>query len=402
MELASSYDFVALRSVHGYPPAELDNRNEVETLGQPCSGAGDSAACRGALADAWPAPEGDWRECGQGGCATFGVVTTRGDTVQMHDQLPELMAVLGEIDTPVEALFWADANGYQPRCTADALFQLSAAELVEVQGGYRLRNYEMIADCPIQYQGVVLDIARDGRLNEAERFAAPPTQFSACVGRRPPGLVAGPPRGEQRAEVGHFFASVAALEAAAVTAFHVIAAELEAFGAPEELRAQARAAAIDEERHWAIASALSAEWGVTSARPRIEPRPLRALFDFALDNVVEGCVREAFGAAVAKYQAAAAADPRVRELLAAIAEDERRHAELSFSLQAWLEPLLDAGELARLQGAARSAISELRAEHRASPAPSVRRTAGMPDARAAARLIDALEAALWSPVLRAA
>ena len=100
--------------------------------------------------------------------------------------------------------------------------------------------------------------------------------------------------------------------------------------------------------------------------------------------------------------AACAADARVRELLAQIAEDERRHAELSFRIQAWLEPLLNADELARIELAAREAIAELRAEQRAESLWSVRRHAGMPSAAAAARLIDALEARLWSAALRAA
>jgi hypothetical protein len=266
---------------------------------------------------------------------------------------------------------------------------------MELEGGYRLRNYEMVELCPIVYQGVVLDIARDGRLMEVERFAPPPSNVSGCVGRRPPGLLAAA-SARHASEVGGFFASIAALEAAAVTAFHVIEAELAALGAPAELIAAARDSAADEERHWTITSALAAEWGALAARPCVEPRPLRALFDFALDNVVEGCVRETFGAAVARYQAACAVDPRVRELLARIAQDEQRHAELSFRILAWLEPLLGAGELARLEVAARQAIAELRAEQRTEPSWSVRRNAGMPSAAAAARLIDALEAGLWS------
>lgn len=401
MQLAEPYDFVALRTVLGYDASSVESTQELEPSGQPCAGAGDVEACRSALSRAWPVPGGDWTECGQAGCVTFGVVSVRGDRVELHDDLPEIVSLLGAIDTPVEALFWADANGYQPRCEVDSIFQLPRVELLETAGGYRLRNYEMIADCPIRFQGVTLDMARDGRIEEVSRFDPPRSNVSACVGRRPPGLVAAAPC-EHRAEVGSFFASVAALEAAAVAAFHVIEAELAAFGAPEELRAAARAAAGDEERHWELTSALAAASGVRAERLQLEPQPLRSLFDFALDNLVEGCIREAFGAAVAQYQAGAAADPRVRTVLAGIAEDERRHAELSFRIQAWLEPWLDAGEIARLEVAARRAIVELRAEQRVEPSPSVRQSAGMPDVRAAERMIDALEASLWSPALRAA
>ncbi len=402
MELAEPYGFVALRAVNGFDATSVESTTELEPFGQPCAGASDVEACRAELARAWPVPGGDWTECGQGGCVTYGVVSVLGDRVQLHDALPEIVSLLGEIDTPVEAVFWADANGYQPRCVVDSIFQLPRVELLEIEGGYRLRNYEMIADCPIEYQGVALDMARDGRLEVVDRFAAPRSNISACVGRRPPGLVAAAAREAQHAEVGGFFADVAALEAAAVTAFVVIEAELVAFGAPEELRAAPREAAADEERHWEITSALAADWGVRAARPQIEARPVRALLDFALDNMVEGCVREAFGAAVASYQAAAAEEPRVRQLLAQIAADERRHAELSFRIQAWLEPLLAAEELARIERAARRAIAELRAEQQSEPAWSVRRSAGMPGASAAAELINALEASLWRPALRAA
>jgi hypothetical protein len=179
MELAEPYGFVALRAVNAFDATSVESTTELEPFGQPCAGASDVEACRAELARAWPVPGGDWTECGQGGCVTYGVVSVLGDRVQLHDALPEIVSLLGEIDTPVEAVFWADANGYQPRCVVDSIFQLPRVELLEIEGGYRLRNYEMIADCPIEYQGVALDMARDGRLEVVDRFAAPRSNISA-------------------------------------------------------------------------------------------------------------------------------------------------------------------------------------------------------------------------------
>ena len=61
-------------------------------------------------------------------------------------------------------------------------------------------------------------------------------------------------------------------------------------------------------------------------RPRVEALPTRALGVVAIENAVEGCVRETFGALIASWQAEHARDPGIKRLMRSIARDETRHA----------------------------------------------------------------------------
>lgn len=416
-ELGGGHAYVALRAsdVHGVgldgapqSPVELDAR------GRPCEGASDLGACEAALASAWPTEESAWIECGQAGCVAHALVTTRGDEIRVHESASSIRSVLGAIDAPVEALLWADASGYEPLCDGDPWLEIPPLELYELPGGYRLVNYELTSTCPITYEGVRLDIAHDGRLQEVERFQAPPSSVSVCVGRRPPGLELAAGGSEQGCAApacaegiafdvtaaggsasGELFGRVAGLEAAAATAFDVMASELEALGAPAELVAACRAAAGDEVRHAAITARLARSFGAAPRAPQIEARALRGLLELALDNVVEGCVRETFGAAVSLHQALASADAGVRAALNGVASDERRHAELSLRAHAWARSLLAPAQVEQLARAARAAIDELRAEQRVEPGSELQRVAGLPSAAAAVRLLDVLEAELW-------
>ena len=174
-------------------------------------------------------------------------------------------------------------------------------------------------------------------------------------GRRPPGLV--PRELDVLAELAH-------LEAASVASFERIACELAAFGAPPELVARAREAARDEARHAHMVGLLA------GCEPRVDIRetPPRDAFAFALDNAVEGCVREAFAAIVCAYQAIAAEDPAVAEVMSAIADDEARHGELAWAIAAWLEPRLTPAQQHAIAGARRAALTALDATPEASSA----------------------------------
>ncbi|NIS36796.1 MAG: ferritin-like domain-containing protein, partial [Actinobacteria bacterium] len=46
-------------------------------------------------------------------------------------------------------------------------------------------------------------------------------------------------------------------------------------------------------------------------RPVIEDAPVRTAYEIALENAVEGCVRETFGALVGAHQALRASDPSI-------------------------------------------------------------------------------------------
>jgi hypothetical protein len=204
--------------------------------------------------------------------------------------------------------------------------------------------------------------ASDGRLDVV-------CSDQPCVGgRRPPGWEA-PPR---REGVGGFFAEMAALEAASVTAFEELAAELTSHGAPNELIARAERAAADEVRHAAIMRALACL--PCADAPRREA-PLRSLFAIALDNAREGESSELVGAAIALWQSKHAA--RAREALASIAADEIEHAELAGDINAWILPQLTPSERAAVRRAREEAFARL-AEPAREPAEALVREAGLP------------------------
>lgn len=175
---------------------------------------------------------------------------------------------------------------------------------------------------------------------------------AACdfSGRRPAGLQ----RDEARAsEPGARFARMAELEAASVPAFAQLARELAAHGAPESLIAAARRALADEERHARMMTELARAAGARAVTPDVASTPLRPLVAIAVENVVEGCVRETAGAVAAAVEARRFAAPSLRRIFAAIAVDERRHADLAWAVDAWAAPRLTPAER-RLVAAARA------------------------------------------------
>lgn len=212
----------------------------------------------------------------------------------------------------------------------------------------------------------------------------------ACKGRRPLGHVEW--TGEDDGLRG-YFARCAHLEAASVAAFVELAEWLTAVGGPRALALRCVAAAEDERRHAAAFAGLVRELGGVTAR--VERRPEeRALLAVALHNAVEGCVYEAWAAVEAAWQATHASDARVRGLLAVIAGEEARHAELAWDLHAWLLGQLDerGRELVRArQAAALAGLPRVAAQQVCPP------ELGMPEAAVveaiARRFADGLAAA---------
>jgi hypothetical protein len=152
---------------------------------------------------------------------------------------------------------------------------------------------------------------------------------------------------------------MAYLEAASVSAFERLTRELEAYGAPDRLRTASRRAAQDEIRHARVTKRLAQGAGASVARVQVEPGEVRSLEDMAIENAVEGCVRETFGAAVAMIQAERAGDVQVRRVMKRISLDETRHAELSWAVARWLEPRLDRDSRRRVREAREQAIAAL-------------------------------------------
>jgi rubrerythrin len=178
------------------------------------------------------------------------------------------------------------------------------------------------------------------------------------------------------------------LEAAAVVAFRRVESDLVALGAPSALIEAARRAQADEIRHAREASALARRFGAAERPLEVAPPAARDAFAIALENAVEGCVRETYGALVAAYQARRAEDPSIRRFFERIAADEANHAALSHDIAAWLEPQLTAEERARIAAAKTEALAELYAPTEASP---FARIAGLPTPAHARQLLDGMQ-----------
>jgi hypothetical protein len=220
-----------------------------------------------------------------------------------------------------------------------------------------------------------------------------PVPYAAC-GRRHEGAS---PTAEPatRDPLGRCFAAMEALEAGSVPAFQRLACELVAHGAPDDLVRDARRAVSDERRHAALMARLARAHGVEASSTPVAVGALRPLEAVALENAVEGCVGETWGALVALWQAQRALDPDVRAVMQSVAADELRHAALAWRVDAWARARLSADAARRVREARDQRLATLRAERRAVD-PAVSRGAGLPSPREAARLLDACERALWA------
>ena len=80
-----------------------------------------------------------------------------------------------------------------------------------------------------------------------------------------------------------------------------------------------------------------------------------------------------------------------------IARDETSHADLAWSVHAWLMTKLDADERARVIAAMEHAVAELAAGALADVPQDMQADLGLPPARIARKLVANLDAALWAP-----
>jgi hypothetical protein len=184
---------------------------------------------------------------------------------------------------------------------------------------------------------------------------------------------------EQRASLAAAWTRDGLFEHASIASFGRFALELLAVGAPSDLLERAHRAAIDEVHHARLCLALASAYAGATVAPASFPFDGRVEVDSSLASVAaraarEGCIGETLAAVQAAEQLARAEDPAVRAVLAVIAEDEARHAELAWRTVAWA--VRTGGEEVRLAVAAVFAeISE--------PAPAIT-SAGEAEAMSAA------------------
>jgi hypothetical protein len=377
------FDFAALREGLGNDSHFLEKQH----VGQPCSGASDAAACQAAL-DAlgtFDLSTNVLGGCGMAGC-TY-IVTTTGDSAQRFATRQEYLAFLGPIDSTADARLLLEFDGY-------AICDDSHVQ--QTQGAFLASATILLDDCPVRRAAVTVKVSVSGQVSELSRHELSNDGTTACIGRRPAGLI--PVRVvAMRMTLGEHFAAIAELEAASVVAFEVLALELAQHGAPAALVAGARAAAQDEVRHAHATAALARRFGATPLAPRIRQRPLRSLLELALDNAAEGCVRETYGALIGHHQAAVARDAEIAAVMRVIAADETRHAALAFQLDAWFTPRLTSHERAQVAAARGQAVVSLCRELEAPMSTDQRKLAGIPAASTTATLLASLSSELWSP-----
>lgn len=181
------------------------------------------------------------------------------------------------------------------------------------------------------------------------------------------------------AGLGRHFADMAAHEAAAVVAFEQLAIETSRHGLPGSLSRGALNAAQEERRHVGLVGALARQHGGRFGISRPLQTEVRSLEALALDNAVEGCTRETFGAMVGLYQSRHATDPQVRAVMASVAEDELGHSAWSWAMADELGRRLPRASRRCLQDARDAALETLTEGVLADLAPTQRLALGLPD-----------------------
>lgn len=385
---ATQTDFVEMRLL-----ADLHTTPRQQTLvssGTPCETATQPAACNAEL-EALSSEEGFRSRC-EPDCYAYYLVTTRGDAVEAHTSQAALQAFLGDIDTSQEALLQVFAGGYNLSCTelekgavkanADGTFNVVATKGFACGEGSNLTQY-------------LLEVTPSGEVRVKRTHILERGTKGCTVGRRPAGL-----RSDGSVacadELGQHFALIAHLEEASITAFLRLRDELALHGAAVELQQAALRSALDEVAHTEVCGRLARRHGATPARAVVAPLPPRPLLEVALDNAVEGCVRETYGALQAHHQALHAEDDEVREAMVRIAEDETRHADLSWAIDRWAVERLPSAEQEAVRAARQRAVEALRAEVSAPTDAALLRALGLPEPEVAVAMVDLLSQELWN------
>jgi hypothetical protein len=354
----------------------------VQELTDGTCGSGDRGGPRLMGAGGVRPPLGEGGADGQGGMGGAPSADPLSDSVTTISDRETLLTLLGTIDTTNEAALVMWANSFDPPC-----------EISESGDGYTGRVTAMIGDCPITYQDFALHVAADGTFTASETGS--PNETNVCVGRRPSGLLGATGEACAPEFEAAWLASVARLETAAVVAFAQLSRELERLGAPEELILRARSAALDEIRHARGTHRLAVARGAQVLPAVTQLERERSLLSLAVENAVEGCVRECWGALLAHYQAGHALDPQVRELWQTIAQEESGHAVLSMDLAVWLNAQLSSAEQAVVEAARLRAIQQLEVEL-GQPEPESL-ALGLPDRATRLALFAALEEQVLLP-----
>jgi hypothetical protein len=158
----------------------------------------------------------------------------------------------------------------------------------------------------------------------------------------------------------------------------------------------AHLAARDEIRHAAVMKFFAEREGARVPPARVARQRRRSLEAIAIENAVEGCVGETFGAAVARFQSQRAANRGLRLAMKGIADDETRHAEFSWELARWLGPRLSLAARTRVKRARSRAVRTLARSVAVEIDGTAIATLGLPSAAQATALVAYLRKSVWA------
>ncbi|HSE18456.1 MAG TPA: ferritin-like domain-containing protein [Pyrinomonadaceae bacterium] len=142
-------------------------------------------------------------------------------------------------------------------------------------------------------------------------------------------------------QLGQAWLEQALGEHASVAAFARFVLHLISLGAPAELLRESIRAMDDEVRHAITCFDIARRFRGKPAGPG--PLDLSQVLNQPNDSasileaaIVEGCINETIAAQWVYVAASLAEDPVIREALSGIADDESRHADLSWRFVSWL------------------------------------------------------------------
>lgn len=138
--------------------ADLATSPEIlASAGEKCAGATDPNECRRRLNELYPTADGFGQVDGLEGYRSH-LIVNRGDSNTILSTREELVAFLGDIDTPAEAALIAHAD------------EFSVQNVRVAEDGYELLVYEYTEFCsPIVIQRVLLLVTPDGSTTERRR-----------------------------------------------------------------------------------------------------------------------------------------------------------------------------------------------------------------------------------------
>ncbi|MFO0660916.1 MAG: hypothetical protein U0165_13955 [Polyangiaceae bacterium] len=369
---AQPFDGVELRLEYFMPTHRVIRAG---ASGELCSRASQRAACLEAVEKVRPEKGGEW------------LVFTRGDLVSVMAGA-EVKKQLVPIETPEEA---AMAMVYEMATNVSGAAILPSCDPTL----YRptANGFEMLhvttSFCG-QSTRTTYRIATDGSVSQSQPEVTPPIQNcpQPHLGRRTEGVRAPLREGD---DVGAYLLWCAEIEDASVPAFERLERELHLHRAPKALCLRARAALRDEERHTREMASHARRWGRSFHEQRKPLLACRSLREMAIENMVEGCVFEAFAALTAVWQASHAEDRELRFSLSVIARDETRHAALALDVARWLAPILSDGDRRAVEAAKQEAFARLREECAVDADSTIARYTGLPPSSVASALCRALE-----------